>query len=66
MNTPKNFKKAFLVIAFCLLNTLSYGQTKEETISWLKEKLYQTHILYSPNLIKKYVSKTADAYYFFF
>ena len=27
------------MMCFCLLNTLSYGQTKEETISWLKEKL---------------------------
>lgn len=33
-----NIRKGILVAAFCLLTTLSYGQTKEETITWLKEK----------------------------
>ena len=39
MKTTNKFRNAFLIASFCLLNTLSYAQTKEETISWLKEKL---------------------------
>lgn len=32
------FKNLFLIASFFLLSTISYGQTKEETISWLTEK----------------------------
>jgi hypothetical protein len=38
-NKTNKFRNAFLIAGFCLLNTISYAQTKEETISWLKEKL---------------------------
>ncbi len=38
MKTTK-FKNLFLIAIFFLLSSISYGQTKEETISWLKEKL---------------------------
>lgn len=38
MKTTNKLRNAFLITSFCLLNTISYGQTKEETISWLKEK----------------------------
>lgn len=38
-NRTNKLRNAFLVISFCFLNTFSYGQTKEETISWLKDKL---------------------------
>lgn len=31
--------KAITIFAFLLLSNISFGQTKEETISWLKEKL---------------------------
>lgn len=31
--------KTMLLVAFCLFNLNSQAQTKEETISWLKEKL---------------------------
>lgn len=34
-----------ICLLFFLLNTLSFGQTKEETISWLKEKLTR-HLSY--------------------
>ncbi len=32
-------KNTIIIASFFLLSTFSYGQTKEETISWLKEKL---------------------------
>ena len=32
------FKNLFLIASFFLLSTISYGQTEEETISWLTEK----------------------------
>jgi hypothetical protein len=38
-NKPKKLRGILLIAAFCLLNTVSYGQTKAETISWLNEKL---------------------------
>lgn len=38
MKTNK-LRNAFLIAGFCLFNTFSYAQTKEETIGWLKEKL---------------------------
>lgn len=31
-------KNTIITASFLLLSTLTYGQTKEETISWLKEK----------------------------
>jgi hypothetical protein len=37
-NKTNNISKAIVLLSFCLLNTISFGQTKEETISWLKEK----------------------------
>lgn len=39
MKTKTKFRNAFLMMCFCLLNFIGYGQTKEETIGWLKEKL---------------------------
>ncbi len=36
-----------LFLLLFLLNNVSFGQTKEETISWLKEKL--TKYIYQPN-----------------
>lgn len=33
------FLKTIAIFAFCLFNLNSHAQTKEETISWLKEKL---------------------------
>ncbi|MGV8946386.1 MAG: hypothetical protein ACOH1N_08160 [Lutibacter sp.] len=32
-------KKYIAIALLCLFTTISYGQTKEETISWLKEKI---------------------------
>jgi hypothetical protein len=32
-------KKYVIIMLFCLFNTFSYGQTEEETTTWLKEKL---------------------------
>jgi hypothetical protein len=46
-------KKYVIITLLCLFSTFSYGQTKEETISWLKEKL--TSCLYvdkSPKNLK--------------
>lgn len=31
-------KKYIIITLLCFFSTFSYGQTKEETISWLKEK----------------------------
>ena len=39
MKTTNKLRSAILVASFCLLNTISYGQTKEETINWLNQKL---------------------------
>ena len=46
-NKTNKLRNAFLIAGFCLLNTFSYGQTKEETISWMEEKL--TKYIYEPN-----------------
>lgn len=32
-------KNTIIIASFLLLSTITYGQTKEETISWLEEKL---------------------------
>lgn len=45
-NKTNKLRNAFLVVSLCLLNTISYGQTKEETISWLKEKL-SSYLIYN-------------------
>ena len=38
-----------ILIAFLLLQTaVSFGQTKEETIAWIKEKLLNNTLLHSP------------------
>ena len=38
-NKAHKLRNIFLTAVFFSLSTFSYGQTKEETISWLKEKL---------------------------
>lgn len=40
--------KTVAIFAFCLFNLNSYAQTKEETISWLQEKLSK-YIVYDLN-----------------
>jgi hypothetical protein len=41
-------KNTVIIASFFLLSTISYGQTKEETISWLTEKFNKYLIGYNP------------------
>lgn len=50
LNKKTKMKNTIITASFLLLSTLTYGQTKEETISWLKEKIKN-------NLIGNYSSK---------
>jgi len=53
-NKVNKFTNAYLIASLCLLNTYSYGQTKEETISWLREKL-EKNLIIDPS--SDYISK---------
>lgn len=65
-NKTNKLRNTFLAASFCLLNTISYGQTKEETISWLKEKLdkcIEIHLASAINNIGKEAIMSVDYYH---
>lgn len=53
MKTTNKLRNVFFIAGFCLLNTLSYGQTREEALIRLKD-------IFSKHFIKTTVSREID------